>query len=204
MAVISNTTTIIDAGAISVAKGALTHIKTLTASSSGTLTFHHGASGVILDNTYKEYMFEFINIHPSANDSYFTFQANAVGESGFNETITSTMFRAYNKENSSANAVVYEAGDYDLSQATGFQVLNDSVGTDTDQSTCGRLMIFEPSSTVFVKHWAYQGVENAADDKVQNTHTTGYFNTTAALDEFQFKMNTGNMDTGSIKLYGVS
>ena len=204
MAVISNTTTIIDAGAISVAKGALTHIKTLTASSSGTLTFHHGASGVILDSTYKEYMFEFINIHPSANDSYFTFQANAVGESGFNETITSTMFRAYNKEDSSANALVYEEGDYDLSQATGFQVLNDSVGTDTDQSTCGRLNIFNPSSTTFLKHFIYTGVENAADNKVQNTFTAGYFNTTAALDEFQFKMNTGNMDTGSIKLYGVS
>ena len=204
MAVISNTTTIIDAGAISVAKGALTHIKTLTASSSGTLTFHHGASGVILDSTYKEYMFEFINIHPSANDSYFTFQANAVGESGFNETITSTMFRAYNKEDSSANALVYEEGDYDLSQATGFQVLNDSVGTDTDQSTCGRLNIFNPSSTAFLKHFIYTGVENAADNKVQNTFTAGYFNTTAALDEFQFKMNTGNMDTGSIKLYGIS
>ena len=204
MAVISNATTIIDAGAISVAKGALTHIKTLTASSSGTLTFHHGTSGVILDSTYKHYMFEFINIHPSSNDSYFTFQANAVGESGFNETITSSMFRAFNKEDSSNNALSYENGDYDLDQETVFQVLNDSVGTDTDQSTCGRLMIFEPSSTVFVKHWAYQGVENAADDKVQNTHTTGYFNTTAALDEFQFKMNTGNMDTGSIKLYGIS
>ena len=204
MAVISNTTTIIDAGAISVAKGALTHIKTLTASSSGTLTFHHGASGVILDSTYKEYMFEFINIHPSANDSYFTFQANAVGESGFNETITSTMFRAYNKEDSSANALVYEGGDYDLQEQEVFQVLNDSVGTDTDQSTCGRLMIFEPSSTTFAKHFMYTGVENAADNKVQNTFTAGYFNTTAALDEFQFKMNTGNMDTGSIKLYGVS
>ena len=204
MAVISNATTIIDAGAISVAKGALTHIKTLTASSSGTLTFHHGTSDVILDSTYKHYMFEFINIHPSSNDSYFTFQANAVGESGFNETITSSMFRAFQKEDSSNNALSYENGDYDLDQETVFQVLNDSVGTDTDQSTCGRLMIFEPSSTVFVKHWAYQGVENAQDNKVQNTHTTGYFNTTAALDEFQFKMNTGNMDTGSIKLYGIS
>jgi hypothetical protein len=204
MAVISNTTTIIDAGAISVAKGSLTLIKTLTASSSGTLTFHHGASGVILDSTYKEYMFEFINIHPSANDSYFTFQANAVGESGFNETITSTMFRAYNKEDSSANALVYEGGDYDLQEQEVFQVLNDSVGTDTDQSTCGRLMIFEPSSTTFAKHFMYTGVENAADNKVQNTFTAGYFNTTAALDEFQFKMNTGNMDTGSIKLYGIS
>jgi len=204
MAVISNTTTIIDAGAISVAKGSLTLIKTLTASSSGTLTFHHGASGVILDSTYKEYMFEFINIHPSANDSYFTFQANAVGESGFNETITSTMFRAYNKEDSSANALVYEGGDYDLQEQEVFQVLNDSVGTDTDQSTCGRLMIFEPSSTTFAKHFMYTGVENAADNKVQNTFTAGYFNTTAALDEFQFKMNTGNMDTGLIKLYGIS
>tara|TARA_B110000977_G_scaffold80580_1_gene107866 strand:+ start:186 stop:800 length:615 start_codon:yes stop_codon:yes gene_type:complete len=204
MAVISNTTTIIDAGAISVAKGSLTLIKTLTASSSGTLTFHHGASGVILDSTYKEYMFEFINIHPSANDSYFTFQANAVGESGFNETITSTMFRAYNKEDSSANALVYEGGDYDLQEQEVFQVLNDSVGTDTDQSTCGRLNIFNPSSTTFLKHFIYTGVENAADNKVQNTFTAGYFNTTAALDEFQFKMNTGNMDTGSIKLYGIS
>ena len=110
----------------------------------------------------------------------------------------------FNKEDSSANALAYENGDYDLDQETVFQVLNDSVGTDADQSTCGRLMIFEPSSTVFVKHWAYQGVENAQDNKVQNTHTTGYFNTTAALDEFQFKMNTGNMDTGSIKLYGIS
>ena len=204
MAVISNTTTIIDAGAISLAIGSLTLIKTLTASSSGTLTFHHGTSDVILNNTYTEYMFEFINIHPSANDSYFTFQANAVGESGFNETITSTMFRAYNKEDSSANAVAYEGGSYDLSQATGFQVLNDSVGTDADQSTCGRLNIFNPSSTTFLKHFIYTGVENAADNKVQNTFTAGYFNTTAALDEFQFKMNTGNMDTGTIKLYGVS
>jgi hypothetical protein len=65
-------------------------------------------------------------------------------------------------------------------------------------------MIFEPSSTTFAKHFMYTGVENAADNKVQNTFTAGYFNTTAALDEFQFKMNTGNMDTGSIKLYGIS
>ena len=113
------------------------------------------------------------------------------------------MFRAYHKENDSAAVLTYESGDYDLAQQTIFQVLNDSVGTDNDQASCGTLQIFNPSSTTFVKHFIYEGVENAADDKVQNTFTAGYFNTTAALDEFQFKMNTGNMDTGSIKLYGI-
>ena len=48
MAVISNTTTIIDAGAISVATGAMTLIKTLTASSSANLSFVNGASSVVL------------------------------------------------------------------------------------------------------------------------------------------------------------
>ena len=31
----------------------------------------------------------------------------------------------------------------------------------------------------------------------------GYFNTTSALDEFQFKFSSGNIDAGKIKLYGI-
>ena len=53
--------------------GSMTFIKKLTASSSGTLSFVDGASGVVLDNTYKEYVFTFKNIHP-ANDSSSEFQ----------------------------------------------------------------------------------------------------------------------------------
>jgi len=76
MGVISNGTTLLDAGALDsgVATGAMTLIKTLTASSSGTLSFVDGASGVVLDNTYKEYIFKFIDIHPSADDSNIQFQ----------------------------------------------------------------------------------------------------------------------------------
>ena len=45
MGLISDGTTIFDAGALDsgIAKGAMTFIKKLTASSSGTLTFHNGA-----------------------------------------------------------------------------------------------------------------------------------------------------------------
>ena len=66
MGVISNGTTLLDAGALDsgVATGAMTLIKTLTASSSGTLSFVHGASSVVFDGTYKEYIFKFIRYSP--------------------------------------------------------------------------------------------------------------------------------------------
>ena len=64
MGVISNGTTLLDAGAIDsgIATGDMTLIKTLTASSSSTLSFVHGASSVVFDGTYKEYVFKFIDI----------------------------------------------------------------------------------------------------------------------------------------------
>ena len=51
--------------------GAMTFIKKLTASSSATLSFVDGTSDVVLDNTYKEYLFTFNNIHPETDEDYF-------------------------------------------------------------------------------------------------------------------------------------
>jgi hypothetical protein len=31
----------------------------------------------------------------------------------------------------------------------------------------------------------------------------GYINTTSAVDAIQFKMDSGNIDSGTIKLYGI-
>ena len=59
MAFISNGTTMLDAGAFSVSLGSMVHIKTLTASSSATISFVHGTSNVVFDGTYKEYLFTF-------------------------------------------------------------------------------------------------------------------------------------------------
>ncbi len=53
--------------------GALVLIKTLTASSDSTLSFVHGTSDVVLDNTYRTYIFKCINIHPSCDNADFTF-----------------------------------------------------------------------------------------------------------------------------------
>ena len=54
-------------------------IKNLDASSSGTLSFVDGSSSVVLDNTYKTYLFKFINIHCETNDKHLTFQTKQSG-----------------------------------------------------------------------------------------------------------------------------
>mgnify|MGYP005992070073 CR=1 FL=1 len=185
--------------------GSMTFIKKLTASSSATLSFVDGTDGVVLDNTYKEYLFTFKNIHPATNGAAFTFQANASGGSGYNETITSTQFQAYHKEDGSASGLGYNSGN-DQANGTSFQKLNGNIRNDNDASGSGEVYIFNPSSTTFVKHFMAVMVEpeDGSPTPLANLYTAGYFNTTSALDEFQFKMDSGNIDAGDICLYGIA
>ena len=190
--------------AASIPSGALVPIKTLTASSSATLSFVDGSDGVTLDSTYPIYLFKFINVHPATNGAAFTFQANASGGSGYNETITSTQFQAYHKEDGSASGLGYNSGN-DQANGTSFQKLNGNIRNDNDASGSGEVYIFNPSSTTFVKHFMAVMVEpeDGSPTPLANLYTAGYFNTTSAIDEFQFKFSSGNIDAGTIKLYGI-
>ena len=182
--------------------GSMTFIKKLTASSSGTLSFVDGASGVVLDDTYKEYYFTFKNIHPATNAAFFTFQANAAGASGFNETITSTMFVAYHEEDGSDSGLAYSTSG-DQANGTAFQQIARGTRNEADDNCSGSLTLFNPSSTTFVKHYiASANTVGTAESDVY--HTAGYFNTTSAIDEIQFKMSSGNIDAGDICLYGIA
>ena len=202
MAVVSNGTTLIDAGAISVPTGKMTLIKTLTASSSATLSFVDGASDVVLDDTYDEYVFKFINIHPATDSVDFTFNMSIDSGSNYNVTKTTTLFQAQHKEDDSKTELAYEAGQ-DLAQGTGFQNLSRQVGNENDENCSGTLQIFSPSSTVFVKHFIGKMNASVADPKSENFFSAGYGNTTSAVDAVQFKMSSGNIDSGVIKLYGI-
>ena len=187
----------------SLAPGSMVFIKKVTASSDGDISFVDGTSDVVLDDTYKEYIFTYNNMHPSADAAKFLFQGNAAGGSGYNETITSTFFYAYHAEaDDEANMSYYGGGDQ--AQGTAFQRLGSGgVGTDNDQSASGYLHLFNPSSTTFVKHFiAVTNMAHASDISVQN-FMAGYFNTTAAITAIQFKFDTGNIDAGDICLYGI-
>ena len=208
MGLISNGTTIFDAGSMAAGLGSsMTFIKKLTASSSGTLSFVNGASSVVFDSTYKEYLFTFKNIHPGTDEAHFQFQADTGSNTNYNQQITSTNFRAYHNEGGTASGLSYITGD-DQANGTAFQNLSENdVDGDDDVGLAGTLRIFNPSSTTFVKNFMAETVtiKNSAGGPY-NIHAFvgGYFNTTTALTTVQFKFNTGNIDAGDICLYGIS
>jgi len=182
--------------------GAMTLIKEQTASSSSTISFVDGTSDVVLDSTYPIYLFKIINLHPSGDDMKVGFQGNAAGGSGYNETITSTVFLAYHDEGDSGTSLTYSTT-RDEAQSTDFQDIIDDLGNDNDQSASGELWLFNPSSTTYVKHWmSTMQIYNSGNNSVI-FKTAGYFNTTSAIDEIQFKPASGTIDAGTIKLYGI-
>jgi len=202
VAIISNGTTIADAGAFSVGLGDMTLIKTITASNDANVDFEHGSSSVVLDGTYPVYLFKFINVHPATDTVEFQFQGNGAGETGFNETITSAVFRAYHDEAGSGQAVEYYAAK-DQGNGTGYQSLTDDVGNGNDESLAGELYLFNPSSTTFTKHFLATTTDYNANNHNLTWHTSGYFNTTTAIDQIIFKFESGNIDSGTFKLYGL-
>ena len=204
MGVISNGTTLLDAGAIDsgIPTGAMTLIKTLTASSSGTLSFVHGTSSVVFDGTYKQYVFKFIDIHLGSNDQDITFNVSIDSGSNYNVAKTTTHFQAYNNETNGVEGLAYSGGG-DLAQGTGFAVLGEDFGADNDQASSGIMTLFDPSSTTFVKHFTVQFSQAHQADYNQNIFTAGYANTTSAVNAIQFKISSGNIDSGTIKMYGI-
>ena len=182
-----------------VSGGAMTLLETKTASSDSTLSFTSN-----IDSTYKEYIFKFTDIHPSANDVNFMFNGSDDSSShSYDVTKTTSLFRAYHYENGSASGLGYRTGQ-DIAQGTGFQDLNDDIGNNNDSALAGYLHLFDPSSTTFVKHFIAQSILPYEDELAWNGFIAGYFNTTSAITAIQFKFDSGNIDAGTIKMYGVS
>jgi len=198
-----NNRSIANISAIPGAAKSLTHIKTLTASSSATLSFVDGSSDVVLDNTYPIYVFKYIGIHPATDNKNFSFQGSTDSGSNYNTTITSTVFQAYHKEDNSGTPNVGYGSSYDQAQGTAFQTLSASVGNGNDECCSGELYLINPSSTTFVKHFIGRGSNYHYEDYAEDENAAGYFNTTSAIDAVQFKMSSGNIDAGTIKLYGL-
>ena len=178
--------------------GALNLISTQTASSSSTISFTSG-----IDSTYDEYVFKFYNIHPATDQANFTFQADTGTNTSYNQTMTTTYFVAYHNESGSDANLVYASG-RDQAQGTGFQQITRESGNANDECFSGTLKVFNPSSSVFVKHFICETAASQFENYIDDTFIAGYFNTTTALTRFQFKFSSGNIDSGVIKLYGIS
>ena len=178
--------------------GIPTLISTHTASDAASVDITSG-----IDSAYDEYMFVLTDINAATDEAQFTFQVNAAGGSGFNETITSTFFAAYQNEAGTNTSLGYLGEGPDQAQGTSYQSISFNNGNGSDESCAGILHLFSPSSTTYVKHFysevnAYHGSNYTVDN-----FAAGYINTTSAIDEISFKMSSGNFD-GCIQMYGIA
>jgi hypothetical protein len=183
---------------VAIATGNMVLLSSQTASASASISFTTG-----IDSTYKEYQFWFVNMHPATNGVEFQFNMSTDGGSSYNVAKTTTTFEASQNEAGSSTNLTYQAGD-DLAQGTGFQELSDGIGNENDECNAGTLTLFNPSSTTYVKHFiATTNMYNGGDFSV-NDFTAGYGNTTSAVNAIQFKMSSGNIDEGTILMYGIN
>ena len=175
----------------------ITFISSQTASSSASLSFTSG-----LNSTYKAYKFVFSNIHIATDGAEFTFNGSTDSGSNYNVTKTTTYFLAENDEAVGGGTLSYQTA-RDLGNGTGFQDLGVDLGNDNDHASNGSLIIFNPSSTTFVKNFICTLQQSHQNDLSLVGYIAGYFDTTSAINAIQFKMNSGNIDSGTIYLYGI-
>ena len=190
--------TAISALPAAVSSGAMTLLETQTASSSATISFTSG-----IDSTYKEYIFRFYDIHPATDQKQLTFQVDTGTNTSYNQTITSTTFQTYHNEGDTSTALTYLTG-YDQAQGTAVQMISEATGNANDECVSGYLHLFDPSNATFVKHFMARTQAAEGSGHSGETYAAGYVNTTTALTRIQFAFVSGNIDAGTIKLYGVT
>jgi len=173
--------------------GKLKLISSQTASNSASISFTTG-----LNSTYKVYKFVFVSIKP-ASSANFSFNFSTDGGSNYNVTKTSAMFRTLHNESDSTAVLAY-FGNH-LAQSTAFQQLGNA-GSASDKTTSGSLLLFNPASTTYVKHYIVEVNDLTDDEFSESVYCGGYGNTTSAINAVQFKMTTGNF-TGTIYLYAI-
>ena len=159
-----------------------------------------------IDDTYDVYEFHFTNIYPETDAVHFGWQVNAASgdnTSGFDQIITSTHFNAYHSEDDSATTLAYKT-DYDQANGAALEQLSYNLGADADQALSGMLTIYAPSSTTYVKHFISRTNFTYSGELTIDWHTAGYINAEEAMDEIEFKMSSGEIQGGEIKMFGVS
>ena len=175
---------------------AIVYISSVTASSSATVAF------TSIDATYNEYHFHFVNLHPQTDSVYPKFMASVDNGSSYGVATTTSYVRAFHGEDDTPASLAYVTG-YDSAQSTGLIQIGEDVGSDNDQAFSGIMKLYAPSSTTFVKHFILDTQNVNGGNESSHQLIAGYVNTTSAVDAIQFSFHSGNIDAGSIHMYGV-
>ena len=160
-----------------------------------------------ITSSYSVYEFHFVNLHPADNGVAFQFQVNDSGDEGggYDESaITSTHIQNYQNEAGTDNNIAYSGGN-DSAQSTSFVNLFQGQVNGNDSSGSGIFTLYDPSSTTYIKHWIGRfSFHNSDPHYATDASTAGYINDATAITQIRFKFSSGNIDAGTIKMFGVA
>ena len=173
-------------------------ISTSTASADSVVNITSG-----IDSTYNVYKLIYNNIHPAAG-STLTCQFTTDG-TNFNKEIKSCQCNGSNTEGGTASNNNADLSESRYRHTTYVPIgYADTIETNAESCANGFLWLFGPSNTTFTKHFYCRTVAKDDAPGGAQTFTAGTIETTSAVTGISFKMSTGNIDSGSFKLYGLS
>ena len=161
-----------------------------------------------IDSTYDVYEFVYTNIHGETDRAQFCFQVEVGTGTTYEQTITSTFFYAYHYESGSGQNLQYYASS-DQAQGDALQHLSIFPDfTQGDSSVSGKLTLYAPSSGDYVKHFMSE-TNNRGDAGGEafysvNAFSAGYINTATAVTRIKFAFDSGEIQGGAIKMYGIA
>ena len=146
-----------------------------------------------IDSTYKVYMLELINLHPQTNDKTLRmrfFQGGTVDTGGYDYS-----FQSY--ANNNANQYFY-ADNEDFIEMT-------YASHNNAEAACsGRIFLYDPASSTFNTNCLWNFVYQIDGDNCRIADGSGRIDQTVAVDGVRLYMSSGNIDSGIVKLYGIT
>jgi len=176
--------------------GGLIHIKTQTASNSSSIDFNHGSSDVILDSTYNKYCF-MIDIKP-ANDNV-TPQLLMSTNAGSSYLSSDYVFTMDGCEAGGSHFERDSGGDSQM------EIAPQTQGNASDEHMSLTMYLSSPARASSHKYFYFMGVHADPVGNVTNYQGAGSnYGDTNAVTGVRFKFSAGNIELGTIGLFGVA
>lgn len=181
-------------GGATAAGGVFTLVEAHTASSSTEVDFTQ------ISSTYDEYLFEFENVLPATNSVGLQMQVSTNGGSSYD---TGSNYRY-------ANYLVNDTGSFSTnsvasSSATSIILASSTLNnTSANGGVSGWIKLFNPGNASQHKNITGQTTSLYADGNWYTAMTGGAYKSTTAVNAVRFLMSSGNVASGTIRMYGIS
>jgi len=171
--------------------GALTFIKSQTASGASSVEFKNGVSDVVLDSTYCMYKLIGYDITVTADDSNLEIFLSTDAGSTYATSGYDTLTQRLRQDSFNSNGA-----------STTNAINLNSIGNSTNEEAAFEWNIWNPSSSsTYAKYW-FHGSTRDHLQRVGHHDGGGQYEATSDIDAVKIAQSSGNI-SGTFKLYGL-